>query len=155
MEISSYMDPNTRTVAYDYYYNFLDIIVTNIDTSGNVLWTKKIPKNQITVNDNGLYSSYVSGIVNDQLVFVFSDHPKNIHTSMAEKPMNNPKSSEVTIVSIDNVGNLNKQSLFSSKLTKKSIKPYIYHTEDQELLIFITEDGRTECLSRIDFLTKQ
>ncbi|MCB0586514.1 MAG: hypothetical protein KDD06_14485, partial [Phaeodactylibacter sp.] len=51
------------TLRFDYYYNYNDIIVVNIQPDGNIEWATRIPKRQETINDGGYYSSYAMSIV--------------------------------------------------------------------------------------------
>jgi hypothetical protein len=63
-----------RTI-YTYYFN--DIICFKIGLNGGFDWLKKVRKEQVSVDDQGYYSSYARFIDNGKLCFIFNDHAKN------------------------------------------------------------------------------
>ena len=54
----------------EYFYG--EIFVVRISPSGEILWTKKIPKRQVSRSDGGKYLSYTFGTVNNKLVFIYN-----------------------------------------------------------------------------------
>ena len=66
---SNYYNRNYNDI--DYVYNYNDIIVVNIRPDGEIEWTARIPKRQVTTNDGGYYSSYAMSIVRSKIYFVF------------------------------------------------------------------------------------
>jgi len=61
--------------VYYYYYN--DIIVYKINSNGEFDWVKRVNKYQISTNDDGPYSSYVSFIDDVHISFIFNDNTDN------------------------------------------------------------------------------
>src|SRR5262249_40949277 len=51
-----------QTCRNIYHYVYNDIIAVNIDASGNIVWSAKVPKRQHTTNDGGMYSSYAMAV---------------------------------------------------------------------------------------------
>jgi hypothetical protein len=62
-----------RAMEISYFYFYNDIIVVNIQPSGAIEWAVKIPKQQISIDDGGYYSSYVMATVRDRLYFLYND----------------------------------------------------------------------------------
>ncbi len=103
----------STTITY-YYYN--DIIAVKMDASGEIVWSRKIPKTQLTREDGGFYSSYTFAIVKGNLCFIYNDNPDNMALEDDEKADNfNPSKSVVVISSIDPKGNVTKKPIFTSK----------------------------------------
>lgn len=71
------MNPGMNNFDIDYYFNYNDIIVTNIRPDGSIEWASRIPKQQETINDGGFFSSYVKAIAPSSLMFLYNDHPAN------------------------------------------------------------------------------
>lgn len=78
----TYTDPRgySRTT---YYYNYNDIIVYKINPEGEFEWVKKIPKQQVTTNDYGYYSSISWFVGKDELSIYFNDNAKNYNETGA------------------------------------------------------------------------
>lgn len=142
----------TRTV-YVYHYN--DIIVIKADAKGNVQWTEKIPKRQITTNDGGFFSSYVVSNVDDKLYFIFNDNPKNLMETPQGKIYNFNKSKEslVVLVQMDKNGKQVKEPLFSSKDSKILTRPKVctHLTKDQRYLLLFGQYKKTHRFARLKF----
>lgn len=58
-----------------YYYN--DLLIYRIDSTGNVSWIIRVPKEQYSTNDYGYYSSMRSLVKNDTLYCYFNDTKDN------------------------------------------------------------------------------
>ena len=127
MNTSSMTDANgfvNTTTNYTYYYG--DILVMYMSANGEVQWTAKIPKNQISFNDGGPFSSYLVDVEQDRLYMVFNDHPSNIRRLQDGddvRKMGNPKSAVAVVVSIDNNGEMTRKELFSAKEADVVFRP--------------------------------
>lgn len=71
----------TRT-TYTYYY--WDIMVVRMDKEGEILWLQKVPKKQISMNDNGYYSSYLFVQDQNNFYFIYNTHFKNFSPKLKE-----------------------------------------------------------------------
>lgn len=56
-----------------YSYEYGNIIIVSINPEGNILWKQIIPKEQISTNDGGYYSSYTMGLLNDKMNFIYNE----------------------------------------------------------------------------------
>ncbi len=63
--------------TFDIFYYYNDIIVVNIKPNGEIQWASRIPKRQLTSNDQGYFSSYAMAIGKDKLYFVYNDNGRN------------------------------------------------------------------------------
>ena len=60
---------------YFFYYN--NLIVISLNKDGNKDWHHIIKKEQVSMNDNGVYSSYLLHVMADKLTFAFNDLSRN------------------------------------------------------------------------------
>ena len=56
-----------------YYYYFYEISVLSVNPDGTLDWHKMIRKEQISMNDEGYYSSFGCEVLNDKLYFIYND----------------------------------------------------------------------------------
>lgn len=138
IDVNSYVDPQTRSVSYDYYYYYLDIVLIKFDLDGNYLYEKKYPKSQITINDEGIYSSYISIMRDHELFFIYNDHTDNINES-TNKSMSQPKNSQAVIEKFDINNGESKEILVQNKQEKRIIIPSSYYILPNNDIIVTTE----------------
>ncbi len=69
-------DPTTGRQTIEYRYNFDDIIVTKLESTGRHGWNVKIPKRQFTTSDTKV-CSYQCFETSQGLVFYFNDNTEN------------------------------------------------------------------------------
>ena len=133
---------NFYAEEYEYYYN--DIIVVNIQPSGEIEWTARIPKQQITTNDGGYFSSYAMSIVKDKFYFVFNDNFKNY------EPKKNPnkwytytgRNSVITLAEINKNGEVNLEPLFSDTEASITTRPKVCKQVGRNDMIIYGERNR-------------
>ena len=124
---------STRTV-YHYVYN--DVIVVNVDPSGNIEWAAKVPKRQHTTNDGGFYSSYALGVRDDRIYLVFNDSGKNLFLQPGQKVEQfrlKGKEALITLATIDQNGVVKREALMSQDRRDAITRPKscIQITEDR------------------------
>ena len=67
------------------YYYYENLLVLSINPSGNLDWHTVIRKDQVSVNDNGTFSSYVLAVLPEKLLYIYNDLTrKNWDLSVAE-----------------------------------------------------------------------
>lgn len=74
-EMSNFYDSDGKFYQRPLYFSF-DIFIQCFDISGSLLWSKLIPKNQITSYAFDILS-YKSILTKDKLYFLFNDNVKN------------------------------------------------------------------------------
>lgn len=138
IDVNSYVDPQTRVVTYDYYYYYLDIIIVKFDLNGNYIYEKRFPKNQITINDEGIYSSYLSIMKDHKIYFIYNDHVDNFE-NRNEKSMSQPKSAHAVIEEFNTESSNFKEIVINNKQEKRIIIPSSYYILPNKDIIITTE----------------
>ena len=142
----------TRTV---YYYYFGNIIAINISPEGTILWARKVPKNQVSVNTPGFYTSYAKMITNDKIHFIYNDNPKNLTTTKNKKgriyALNSPKKSVITVSTIDMDGKLSRGIIPKPKKSKIYILPRVSTQLDDDTMVLFGQRGRKYRFARLIF----
>ncbi len=145
---SSYYDPygsryNRSNRRSDYYFNYNDIIVVNIQPDGEIAWTTRVPKRQISVNDGGLYSSYSMSIVADKLYFAYNENPKNLDPKRDKTVAETPdKYSVVTLAEVARDGSLKRYPMFSNRDKGVVTRPKICRQVGRRDMAVYGESGR-------------
>ncbi len=143
VRVVSTTDSRTGMITYTYYYYYNDIIVVDIDSDGTINWTVKIPKTQLSSNDNGFYSSFLMAVHRDKMYMIFNDHLANVNNTTQFQKMTSTRSKRniaASIVTIERDGTWKKQMLFpfsepglhflpkySMQLTEDEILLYCYY----------------------------
>lgn len=138
----------TRTT---YYYHYEDIIVVNMTKDADLIWVKKVPKYQYSVNDGGYYSSYILAYDDKNLYFLYNDHPKN--TAPKTKPEKRGtyvtktqriNKMVVALATLTDKGELSTEMFFKSKENGKTVlKPKYYQRFSQDKILIYAERGKT------------
>ena len=127
----------------DYYYNYNDVIVVNIQPDGEIAWTSRIPKHQISINDQGIYSSYAMSIVADKLYFAYNENPKNLDPNRKKNVSETPdKYSVVTLAEVSKDGSLKRYPMFSNKDKGIVTRPKICRQVGRRDMAIYGESGR-------------
>jgi hypothetical protein len=145
---SSYYDPyrynRSNNRRADYYFNYNDIIVVNIQPDGEIASTTRIPKRQVSINDGGTYSSYTMSIVADKLYFAYNENPKNLDPNRAKTVAETPdKYSVVTLAEVSRDGSLKRYPMFSNKDKGVVTRPKICRQVGRHEMAVYGESGRT------------
>lgn len=133
-------DINTgrQQITYDYIYN--DAVVMRLDSLGRTLWSKRIPKEQISTNDGGPYSSLCAFDRKDTLYLFYNDHPDNLQ-NLIEDPRARLKSyrsfgkSVILQCTIDDLGQLERSILSDSKVGDAYFSPKQSKILDAQVLL--------------------
>ena len=142
---------STRTT---YYYYYKDIIVVNIEPDGSIAWVQRIPKLQQSVDDGGYYSSYVLTVVDDRLIFVFNDDPRNVNYRSPGKPhlYTRGENSAVLAVELDPQGNQNRYTLVPPRgRTTPTTRPKVCEQANANELVLFAEWKKTRQFARVTF----
>lgn len=134
----------------DHHYVRNNIIVINIDPNGSIKWYVNIPKFQHTINDGGMYSSYMVSTANkdnmltaikNKIYFVYNDNPINLDPTKVKtaediRPMKSVKKTTATLVTLSENGTFEKKAVFSNKENKIILLPdYFRKTGNGELIV--------------------
>ncbi len=82
----------------DYHYG--NIIIVSVHETGEEYWSKIIPKNQISSNDFGMYSSFFFFNTSSYLNIIFNDEIK--------------KNNQIIMYTVNPIGKMQRKSIFST-----------------------------------------
>jgi|GEM_PF-2024612 hypothetical protein len=125
------------TTTRTYYYHYNHLIAVNFNSDGDVAWTAKIPKLQLTTNDAGFYSSIATFVHKDKLYMIYNDNPKNGTSAEVNYTMSQPLKSQTIITSIDNNGNIEKNVLFKEQDRAAVVRPkFTVQISPEEVIVY-------------------
>lgn len=128
---------------YQYYYN--ELIIVNVNPQGEIEWTKKIPKKQISTNDGGYYSSYALASTDQAIYILFNDNPRNSAEYRAKSvdlyTMSKPSKSTAMLVVVNESGKISYQPLFSQKDMNLILRPKMHFQSSANQLIVFSQRG--------------
>ncbi|MCB0550660.1 MAG: hypothetical protein KDD19_24025 [Phaeodactylibacter sp.] len=140
------------TLRFDYFYNYNDIIVVNIQPDGGIEWATRIPKRQETVNDGGYYSSYAMSIVRDRLYFIFNDNSRNFSNDGSNRLYNfNGRNSIVALAELRKDGQLFMYPLFHNRDAEVITRPKICKQVGSRRMMVYGERGRQYRFAELEF----
>ena len=141
--------PQTSTT---YYYHYRSIIVVNVNPDMTIAWATKIPKEQITRDDGGYFSSYSFMITGSNIYIVFNDNPKNLSIKDAMKiyPYNRSQSVAM-LVTLNANGEWNKSVLFSNKDKGVILKPSVAEQVSENEMVIYAELGKDYLAGKLTF----
>ncbi|MEO6166764.1 MAG: hypothetical protein ABIO46_07155 [Chitinophagales bacterium] len=133
-----------------YYYNYNDIMAINVNPNMTIAWATKIPKRQVTTNDNGYYSSYTYAVAGDKIYLLFNDNPDNL---LVTDPAQVAKYSGVqksvaTLVTISSDGKWKKSLLFSNREQGQILRPKICKQISENQFFLYAEKGRNYVIGK-------
>ena len=139
-------------MRFEYFYNYNDIIVVNIQPDGGIEWATRIPKRQETVNDGGYYSSYAMSIVRDRLYFIFNDNSRNFSNEGNSRLYNfNGRNSIVALAELRKDGQLSMYPLFNNRDADIITRPKICKQIGSRRMMVYGEQGRQYRFAELEF----
>ncbi len=69
----SYFDSFSQSYTRRLEYNFGDVVLFSLNADGSIQWSSSMQKNQTSMDDGGLFSSYCMMTESQRLVFFFSE----------------------------------------------------------------------------------
>lgn len=127
VEVIRTTQPNgASTTSYRYHYVYNDIIVVNINPSGDIEWAAKVPKRQHSVNDGGYYSSYAMNVKDGKIYLIYNDTGENLFLKQGDKVQQfeiTGKDALVTLSTIDEDGITHREALFSPEKRDAKVCP--------------------------------
>lgn len=138
-------------VRIQYYYNYNDIIVVNINPDKTIEWAVKVPKRQQTVDDFGYFSSFTHAISDRNLYLVFNDNARNLTQENRRNPLGyNGTRSSVVLVTIDPEGNILKEVISSNRAEGIITRPKSSQQVSKNRLIIYGSRGKRYKLGEIE-----
>lgn len=130
------------TTNYTYHYN--DLIVLNINPDGNIEWASHVPKQQVSSNDGGYYSSYLLIVEKERLHFIYNDHRKNadrLARGKKIKTMGNVRKAMAVISTVEADGSVVYDQLFRNKDFDAVLVPKKSHQAERTEVLMVGEKG--------------
>lgn len=121
------------------HYDYDDVMVVRVDPTGNISWAQRVAKNQHTIGDAAIYSSYCSAISNNIIFLIYNDNAENLNYSGVGKvaPMKKGSSTMIMVSRLDSEGNVKKTALFNRGEIETKIRPALCRQiSENEVLIF-------------------
>lgn len=146
-------DTRTGITTVVYYYYYMDIVAFKLDKNGAFLWGKRIPKNQVSMNDNGPFSSFIACNNDLQAYVIFNDNKRNYTdegifdstpNSLYGLSLSNRKN-VVALAKIDlTTGDIDRTAFFSKKELSAIVIPKQMQIDwrNKELLMYAINRNR-------------
>jgi hypothetical protein len=134
-----YNDYFTNANSYErYYYQYSDLILLSVNPDGTLDWNKIIRKEQVSMGDDGYYSSFTTGNLKEAIVILFNDISRS-HTNLLYNQ-------------VDLLGNIENNILVNGNLFKGSLIPKLgKQVSKNEILIPGFENKNGFLFARITF----
>ena len=134
-----------------YYYNYNDIIVVNINPNGEIAWSSRIPKRQVTTNDGGYYSSYAHSIVRDKIYFVYNDNRRNFEYDNKRIYNFDGRSSYIALTEVNRDGTTKTYPLYRNKDADIITRPKICKQTGKKEMTIYGENRRNFRFAKLKF----
>lgn len=143
-------DFRTGMVYCNDYYHYNDIIAIRINAGGDIEWTSKIGKQQVSINDNGYYSSYFPFVIKNGLYLIYNDNAKNIGL-LPQNPssVGNFRKAVPVRVLVENSGKVNRVDLLSPQKQLVILRPKVYFQENAYQGIILGKKNGNDVLGKI------
>ncbi len=135
---------------YKYYYG--SIIVVNLNPDYSIQWAVKIPKNQVTTDDGGYYSSYTYAVTPGKLYFFYNDNAKNLNNTDPKKiaTMRADKGTVMMAATVSADGKLEKKPLFGSQDIDQICRPKLGKQVNDNTVIMLGQQAKVKMVNRIE-----
>jgi len=130
--VNGTLQPTYRTI---YIYN--EIILVCLDSVGNLCWKEAISKNQSTLNDDGIFSSFTSMLQPDKVIFYYNKLDR--------------KSSGIIEVTVMEDGKMTERSLSQSADDETMIVPIESRQTTKDQMLMITQENKNYAIWKLVF----
>lgn len=139
---AGFYDPAQLATTY-FHYN--DIMVMKIGANAELSWAEKVSKRQMSVNDEGLYSSYASAYVDETLYLLFHDAAQNAFSSQENFTQVTQPGDEdgvVYLVTLDKDGQSEENIFMKNMNSSVILRPRVMQQIDADRMIIYGESRR-------------
>ncbi len=143
-----------QEIIYYYYYN--DLLVVDVLPDGTINWARRVPKEQVSINDRGAFSSYALARSGNDLYVLFNDDPSNVelldkNPKAVPRAMNSLKRSSATFVKISADGSQARKNLFRSRDSDVLLRPKIWYSPGEGELFLYARQRKTYRFGHLQF----
>ncbi|TNE75972.1 MAG: hypothetical protein EP333_03405 [Bacteroidetes bacterium] len=144
--------------TFYYYYN--DIIVYRLNKKGEFDWIKKVRKYQVSTNDGGPYSGYVSYSDSSKMYMLFNDHVENydstghfIEGDEVYITHYGKKKNVVALTSVDIVSGKIERTILHARRDRNFlfVPKLSYHDSQNRRVVLYGVVGRKEVFGQISY----
>jgi|GEM_PF-1560201 hypothetical protein len=153
-EIAEPNDERMSTSNFTEVLHYQNISVFWFGINGDLKGIYCIPKNQISTNDAGEYSSFAFAHKDNNIYFFFNEHSKNLAeerpNGLNPKPLSGFRKMYVKGVQINNKGVMRNKTIFGSS-RRVRIKPKSGSQMLDHSVYFLAQKKRKNALLRVHF----
>lgn len=132
-----------------FHYN--DIMVANIAPDGTYTWLRRIPKQQVTANDNGWHSSFVQATVQDRFLFLYNDHPDQYRPKNNQGRSLEEQNTIISLTEIQRSGEMTTLPLYLNRDGGMMARPRRCRQIGARQMLVYGEEGRVYRLGLLTF----
>lgn len=145
---STVYNPATGTYMVVTVYRSDNLIITEIDEKGDIVFNLNIPKFQASSRDFGLYTSYSSFRRDNKTYFLYNDNEQNSGSNDKFREMNSADDSDAVLVEIDKDGTVNKTILYNHAKEQTVLRPE-YYLPTPDGIVLYTQSSKKFRLARL------
>lgn len=125
------------------HFDYDDVMVIDIDPSGNINWARRIAKSQHTINDLAAYSSYSTSFTNKDLFLIFNDNVDNLNYSGSGKvaAMKKGSSTMVMVNKVSANGEMKRSALFNRSEVDTKVRPALCKQISEDTMLLFGHKG--------------
>lgn len=142
---------NGTTTTWIFYYKY--ILVSKFSQDGNLEWVKQLPKNQVSTNDFGKFSSFSVFSHKNITYFLYNDDNRNLDYSAGEKLYQyeiQDSYPNFVMVGLDVDGNIiSREPLFNYNSLEVLLKPKSFKKASDNEYVLIGNVRRGYSLTRV------
>ena len=153
-EIEEPNDGRMSNSNFTEVFHYQNIWLFWFEENGVLKGIYTIPKNQISTNDKGEYSSFALANDEDHIYFFYNDHPKNLSTDrpygLNPRPLSNFRKMYLRGVQINSKGVVRNEVVYPSS-RRVRIKPKTGAQMFDNSVYFLAQKRRENSLLRVHF----
>lgn len=130
----TYFDPYNQLYYDNNTYNFNSIVVVKVDVKGEIEWTKKISKRQVSSTGLNEFYSYSLGKGESNLYIAFNDNSNNLRNPIVDEDevyaLTQTKFAAPVLVTFDEKGNAQKKLFYQQGKERMVFLPSVSRRMD-------------------------
>jgi len=134
---TNYFVNGTMQTTYRTIFIYNEIILICLDSAGNLCWKEAIHKNQSTLNDDGIFSSFTTMVLPDRIIFYYNKLDR--------------KSSGIIEVTVLANGKMIERSLSSSAEDETMIVPVESRQVAKDQMLMVTQENKNYSIWKMRF----
>ncbi len=147
---------NTTTRCTNHYV-YGDIILININPSGQIVWASKVDKYQHSTNDGGYFSSFFSHVVDDKIYLIYGETAKSFYDRQDKLEQwkqlgkEDKRAMLTLLVEVNSKGETERELLFNNRIEGFSTRPKVCEQINPSQSIIYTRARKYQKFTRLTF----